>query len=193
LLFEIIPFIFLFSTKLNHQNNSPMSVTVSQAQPKDHTTIGKLMVEVYSNLKGFPSPKEQPKYYDTLGNIGEFTKKESVELLVAKKEDEIVGAVVYIGDMKDYGSGGIATQQKDAAGFRLLAVSQKARGLGVGRLLSMACIEKAKESGLKEMIIHTTESMKVAWDMYERIGFQRSEDLDFEQSGLPVFGFRLGL
>lgn len=116
-----------------------------------------------------------------------------MELLVAKQEEELLGAVLYIGDMKDYGSGGTATQQPDAAGFRLLAVSNNARGLGVGRLLSMACIDKARKDKRKEMIIHTTESMKVAWGMYERIGFRRSEGLDFEQSGLPVFGFRLGL
>jgi len=27
--------------------------------------------------------------------------------------------------------------------------------------------------------------------MYERMGFKRSEDLDFTQGELPVFGFRL--
>ncbi len=151
------------------------------------------MVDVYSSLPGFPSPKEQPAYYEMLANIGEFTKKESVELLVAKKEDDILGAVVYIGDMKDYGSGGTATQEKNAAGFRLLAVSQEARGLGVGKKLTMACIERAQSNGLSQIIIHTTESMKVAWGMYEKMGFKRSEDLDFEQSGLPVFGFRLRL
>lgn len=170
-----------------------MSVTISQAHPKDFSAIGHLMVEVYSSLEGFPSPDEQPAYYHMLANIGEFTEKESVELLVAKKEDEIVGAVVYVGDMKDYSSGGTATLEKNAAGFRLLAVSPKARGLGVGKQLSLACIERAKSENREQMVIHTTESMKIAWGMYEKIGFKRSKDLDFKQSGLPVFGFRLGL
>jgi len=35
--------------------------------------------------------------------------------------------------------------------------------------------------------------MKIAWQMYEGIGFERSEDLDFMQGNLPVFGFRLNL
>lgn len=35
--------------------------------------------------------------------------------------------------------------------------------------------------------------MRLAWGLYERLGFQRSEDLDFAQQGLPVFGFRCRL
>ncbi|WP_420315852.1 GNAT family N-acetyltransferase [Ekhidna sp.] len=170
-----------------------MSITIVKAQPKDFSVIGQLMVEVYSGLEGFPSPDEQPAYYQMLANIGEFTEKESVELLVARNEGTVAGAVVYIGDIEDYGSGGTVTKEKNAAGFRLLAVSPDARGLGVGKKLTIACLEKARQNGLDQMIIHTTDAMKVAWSMYEKIGFKRSEDLDFLQQGLPVYGFRLKL
>jgi ribosomal protein S18 acetylase RimI-like enzyme len=95
--------------------------------------------------------------------------------------------------MKHYGSGGSATAEKNAAGFRLLAVSNKARGLGLGKILTMECIEKAKTMNLQQVIIHTTNAMKPAWDMYEKIGFRRSEDLDFKQGNLEVFGFRYQL
>jgi hypothetical protein len=43
------------------------------------------------------------------------------------------------------------------------------------------------------MIIHTTMAMQTAWRMYESMGFKRSEDLDFMQGDLPVYGFRLTL
>jgi GNAT superfamily N-acetyltransferase len=95
--------------------------------------------------------------------------------------------------MEYYGSGGTATQEKNAAGFRLLAVDVGARGLGIGKLLTIACIEKAKEQKQKQLIIHTTKAMRIAWRMYENLGFKRSEDLDFMQGELPVFGFRLQL
>jgi len=36
-------------------------------------------------------------------------------------------------------------------------------------------------------------AMFTAWKMYETMGFKRSEDLDFKQGALPVFGFRLAL
>ena len=54
-----------------------------------------------------------------------------------------------------------------------------------------ACIRLAKEHQHRQMIIHTTKAMRVAWGMYERLGFRRSQDLDFMQGDLPVFGFRL--
>lgn len=171
-----------------------MRYTVRQARPEEFSVIGQLMVDVYSRLEGFPKQTEQPGYYSMLENIGEITKKPHTELLVAvSSEGKIDGAVVYFSDMSSYGSGGTATSEKNASGFRLLAVSPDARGKGIGKLLTLACIEKAKKDGNQQVIIHSTEFMRVAWKMYENMGFKRSEDLDFMQEQLPVFGFRLFL
>ena len=165
---------------------------VRNAKPEESKTIGKLMVDVYSKLEGFPSPEEQPKYYEMLADIGEQIKKPKTELLIAvTKEGVIGGGVLYFGDMQYYGSGGNATKEKNASGFRLLAVEPNTRGKGVGKLLSNACIKKAKSSSNDQIIIHSTKAMKIAWRMYEKLGFKRSKDLDFMQGELSVFGFRL--
>jgi GNAT superfamily N-acetyltransferase len=65
--------------------------------------------------------------------------------------------------------------------------------MGIGRALMEACIARAKERGHLQVIIHTTDAMRVAWVMYEARGFQRSPDLDFLQGALQVYGFRLKL
>jgi len=167
---------------------------IRNAKPEEFTEIGKLMVQVYSQLEGFPKESEQPNYYKMLANIGELTNNPGTELLVAvSSEGEIMGGVVFFNDMKYYGSGGTATKEGNAAGFRLLAVSPSARGKGIGKLLTEECIRKAKEANLQQVIIHSTKAMQIAWKMYENIGFKRSEDLDFMQGELPVFGFRLPL
>lgn len=167
---------------------------IRNAKPEEFTEIGNLMVEVYSQLEGFPKPSEQPNYYKMLANIGELTINPGTELLVAvSSENEILGGVVFFNDMKYYGSGGTATNEKNAAGFRLLAVSSSARGKGIGKLLTLECIRKAKKENLSQMIIHSTKAMQIAWGMYENLGFKRAEDLDFMQGELPVFGFRLSL
>lgn len=176
------------------QNMTRQEYIVRHANPEEFEQIGKLMVRVYSQLEGFPKQDEQPVYYKMLANIGELTNKPETELLVAVSiENKMAGGVVYFSDMQYYGSGGTATQEKNAAGFRLLAVDPSARGKGIGKLLTNECIRKAKEKQLSQVIIHSTKAMQTAWKMYEGMGFKRSEDLDFLQGELPVFGFRLYL
>ncbi len=173
---------------------SEPSFSVRNALPSEYADIGRLMVGVYAQLDGFPKESEQPDYYKMLANVGELTVKPETELLVAVSvEGELYGAVVYFGDIQYYGSGGSATQEKDAAGFRLLAVKPEVRGRGVGKLLTKECIRKSREKGLSQVIIHSTMAMQTAWRMYESFGFKRSKDLDFIQGDLPVFGFRLRL
>jgi ribosomal protein S18 acetylase RimI-like enzyme len=167
---------------------------VRNARSDEFTEIGELMVRVYSHLEGFPKKSEQPEYYKMLETVGELTKKPETELLVAVSEEgKIAGCVVYFGDMQYYGSGGTATTKQQASGFRLLAVDLTARGQGIGKLLTNECIRKARNKNHLQVVIHTTKAMQTAWEMYEKIGFRRSEDLDFMQGQLPVFGFVLNL
>jgi len=168
--------------------------SIRNATPAEFDEIGNLMIRVYSQLEGFPKETEQPNYYKMLANIGEFASKPEAELLVAISSDiKIAGAVVYFGDIKYYGSGGIATKEQNVSGFRLLAVDPLTRGKGIGKLLTMECIRKARYKKKHQIIIHTTMAMQTAWKMYENIGFRRSEDLDFMQEELPVLGFRMNL
>ena len=169
------------------------SIIVRNARPEEFPAIGQLLVNVYSQLEGFPKPDEQPKYYELLSNVGALTEKHGTELLVAELEGTIAGAVVYFSDMQHYGSGGTATQETNSSGFRLLAVDRSARNAGIGRILTNECISRAKANHHKQLIIHTTLAMQTAWKMYEGIGFNRAPELDFMQGPLKVFGFRYAL
>lgn len=174
--------------------NSEKTFQIRNAHPSEFKVIGKLMVLVYSGLPNFPQPNDLPDYYEMLQNVGKLIENPKTELLVAVDQDHLIlGAVVYIGDMRHYGSKGNAPQETNAAGIRLLAVSPESRGAGIGKALTLACIDKAKESGLSQVILHTTSYMPTAWKMYERMGFQREPDLDFEQGNVPVLGFRLSI
>jgi GNAT superfamily N-acetyltransferase len=167
---------------------------VRELRKDEFAALGKLMVDVYSNLAGFPGPDKQPGYYEMLRNIGRFSEKNDARVLVAiSADDDLVGGIVYFGDMAEYGSGGTATTVKNASGIRLLGVSAQARGMGAGKALARACIQLAKDKGHSHVVLHTTQPMQVAWSLYEKLGFERSKDLDFVQEGLPVYGFRLWL
>ena len=183
--------------KIESQTDTTMTgkvYSVRNATAAEFLEIGKLMVEVYSQLDGFPKQSDQPDYYKMLANVGELTAKSGTELLTAVSGDGVItGAVVYFSDMQNYGSGGTATREQYASGFRLLAVHPSFRGEGIGKLLTNECIRKAKEKNHFHLVIHTTKAMQTAWKMYEKMGFKRAEDLDFMQGDLPVFGFRLKL
>ena len=167
---------------------------IREATSNEFNEIGNLMINVYAQLDGFPSKIEQPKYYKMLLNIGNLTEKPKVKLLIAVSSSrKIVGGVVYFGSMNYYGSGGSATLEKNAAGFRLLAVDHSERGNGIGKILTKACVQLAKDEKQDQVIIHSTQAMQIAWKMYEKMGFKRSKELDFVQGKLPVFGFRLFL
>lgn len=169
-------------------------LTIRDLHPYEFDALGQFMVEVYSNLEGFPGPHEQPRYYELLAHIGRFADRKDARVLAAfSAHDELAGGVVYFGDMAEYGSGGAATTIRNASGIRLLGVDPRFRGLGAGRALTCACIELARASGHSQVILHTTQAMQIAWGLYQRLGFQRSPELDFSQQALSVFGFRLAL
>lgn len=167
---------------------------IREAYPDEYVALGQLMVDVYSKLEGFPGPTEIPQYYHILKNVGDFTKKPKVKLFVAvSTTGEVDGGLVYFGDMKYYGAGGKATTSQNAAAFRLLAVNPEIRGKGLGKLLIELCMTQAKKEGFDYLVIHSTKSMMTAWKMYERMGFVRFPEIDFNQNGVNVFGFRYQL
>jgi len=167
---------------------------IRNADSSEFEEIGQLMVSVYSQLDGFPKESEQPDYFRALANVGAFAGKPDTALLVAVSgKNKIAGALVYFDDMKHYGSGGTATREKNASGFRLLAVDPSCRGQGIGKMLAEECVRRARLKEHRNLIIHTTMAMQTAWRMYENMGFRRSADLDFKQGDFPVYGFRLSL
>jgi ribosomal protein S18 acetylase RimI-like enzyme len=169
------------------------ALIIRDARPSEYGSLGRLLASSYSALEGFPGPAEQPQYYEKLMHIGDFASLPGVRLFVAIRLDELIGGVVYVGNMAEYGSDGVATQVLGAAGMRLLAVDPKHRGIGAGSALARACIDAARAQGRSQMILHTTAAMQIAWHMYERLGFRRAREFDFLLGRLPVFGFRLRL
>ena len=77
---------------------------------------------------------------------------------------------------------------------RLLAVAPSARGQGIGARLMDECVRRARESRATALTLHTTDVMRAAMRLYERLGFRRVPELDFEPApGVTVKGFRLDL
>ena len=114
--------------------------------------------------------------------------------IVAEEGDRIVGSVLLHPSgsvIARPGGGSVALAWPEV---RLLAVAPAARGQGVGAALMQACIRRARNAGAAALTLHTTEIMQAAMRLYERIGFVRAPELDFEPApGVTIKGYRLGL
>ncbi len=75
-----------------------------------------------------------------------------------------------------------------------MAVRPDARGLGIGKALMDECLRRCRQLAVPTLGLHTTELMNVARQMYERMGFVRVPEYDFQQgSGMVIMAYRLDL
>ena len=114
--------------------------------------------------------------------------------IVAEADGRIVGSLLLypMGTVIARPGGGSMTLASPEV--RLLAVAPSARGRGVGAALMDECVRRARESGAKALTLHTTDIMEAAVRLYERMGFQRAPELDFQPApGVTIKGYRLGL
>lgn len=114
-----------------------------------------------------------------------------VELLVAEVDGDILGSVALFPAKTDAYEGYI--EELDYPEIRMLAVSPSARGKGVAAALISECINRAKKKGHNEIGLHTADFMKSAMSLYERLGFERLPQYDFEPAndGIIVKAYRL--
>jgi len=114
--------------------------------------------------------------------------------IVAEEDGRIVAAVLlYPAGARLVSTGG-GSMTLTFPEVRLLAVAPSARGQGIGALLMDECVRRARESGAEALTLHTTDMMRAAMQLYERLGFRRMPELDFEPApGVTVKGFRLDL
>jgi ribosomal protein S18 acetylase RimI-like enzyme len=107
-------------------------------------------------------------------------------VLVAVGQDagELLGCVTYV---PHAGNPFAEVEVEGEAGFRMLGVAVAAQGRGVGRSLVEACIDRARADGRLGLAISTGPGMTTAHRLYERLGFRRAPDRDFE----PVPGILL--
>ncbi len=114
---------------------------------------------------------------------------ETVTSIVAKSGTEILGAVLYCPPYeKKMGDRVVKNPYPE---MRLLAVPAKNRNRGIAARLIEHCELVAKQSGSKTMTLHTTVLMQTAKQMYEKRGYVKYPEIDFEPvPGFVVWGYR---
>ena len=100
------------------------------------------------------------------------------DLIVAEYEDHVRGAVGYVGP----GRPKLDVFDPKWPVIRMLVVDPEARGLGLGRRLTEACVARARAAGAPLIALHTSPIQRVALAMYLRMGFREHRPV------APIFG-----
>ncbi|GHE04718.1 GNAT family N-acetyltransferase [Streptomyces alanosinicus] len=150
-----------------------MDIVIRRVGPGDHETLGEITAQAY--LQGGHLDFGESDAY--LGELRDVAKRAAeAEVLVAVAEGRPLGGVTFVpspGPMTD-----IARPRE--AEIRMLAVARTARGRGVGEALVRACVERARAvDGCVRIVLSTQRTMHAAHRLYERLGFVRTPERDW--------------
>jgi ribosomal protein S18 acetylase RimI-like enzyme len=158
------------------------AITIREARPDEYAALGELIAEAYRST----GVAEREEYLDTVRDVA--ARAGSCTILVAEGAGgELLGGVTYVP-----GPGGpyAESEGEDEAGFRMLGVAEAARGLGIGRALVQACIDRARASGRRRLVLLTLPTMVAAHRIYDALGFDRAPERDWTlESGTDLLGY----
>jgi len=155
---------------------------IRDAGEDDLNAVSALLVDAYAQYMRPPrealTTEERAGWDGYRRNIADVWSRAPISsTIVAERDGKLLGSVNYYApgqaDSVD------AAWPDGWASIRLLGVSTKARGLGIGQALMKECLRRARADGATAMGLHTTALMDVARAMYLRLGFKRVPAYDF--------------
>jgi ribosomal protein S18 acetylase RimI-like enzyme len=160
---------------------------VRRARPDEYTEAGRITALAYREFVR-PNDKDWEEYVAELADVE--GRANRTEVFVAVDEGRILGCVTLeldqtVGDDDD-------ELPPDVSCIRMLGVDPAARGLGVGRALVEACLERSREAGKRVVTLRTTDRMKVAQSLYASMRFERDQARDMVyENRLRLLAYRL--
>lgn len=163
-------------------------VTIRPAREDELPAVGELTFEAY-RANGYLDGREDGSYARQLRDAR--PRYEQAELLVAVDDAGTILGTVAIAlpgtPWREIGG-------PDELEFRMLAVSPAARGRGVGEALTRRVLDRAAELGCTAVALSSSRLMHAAHRLYERLGFQRTPELDWSpEPGVQLIAYRLAL
>ena len=120
----------------------------------------------------------------------EQTKSAAAHLLVAERDDIVVGVVALLAP--DEPTRAVALE--DEAELARLVVSSTARRQGVGRALANRCAELARSEGWRAISLWSRPYQRAGHRLYESLGYQRQPERDStDETDFDRLVFRLDL
>ncbi|WP_405973962.1 GNAT family N-acetyltransferase [Streptomyces sp. NBC_00988] len=150
-----------------------MDFLIRRADPAEYEPLGTLTAHAYLD-DGLLDYGETDPYLPVLKDVA--SRAAAAEVLVAVDGDHLLGGVTFVpgpGPIADIATTGEAE-------IRALAIARAARGRGAGEALVRACVDRARATdGCTAVVLSTQSSMHAAHRIYERLGFVRTPDRDW--------------
>lgn len=162
-----------------------MSTQIRPAAPADLAAVGAVVADAYL-AAGAMSPDEPylQQVRDAAGRSADAL------VLIADDDGEVLGSVTWCPP----GSPSREIGRDGEGEFRMLGVAPSAQGRGIGRLLVEHCLQLARQSGHRAVVLSTGKSMTSAHRLYEAMGFRRLPDRDWSpRDGVHLLAYRLEL
>jgi len=157
-------------------------IVIRPAHPDEWEEAGRITVAAY--LADGYIDSHAGGYADQLANAA--TRATEAELLVAVENDEVLGTVTIVYPNTPWSE----VSKPGELEFRMLAVSPKAQGKGLGERLVKAVLARAKEQGITHVVMSSSEKMTAAHRLYTRLGFHRLPERDWRPiPDLPLLAF----
>src|SRR4051812_10423683 len=172
----------------------PDQMQLRPVRPDEYARLGALTLDAYTSL---PGHVHEPEYEEELVDVRSRAEAPATKVFVAfdycdvDEDDHLLGGVTFI---VDHTSPFAEVMPEDAAAIRMLAVDRSAQRGGIGRFLVGHCITLAVLDHKRWLVLHSTPWMTGAHRLYERLGFVRDPDRDWQVTPeVLLLGFRLDL
>lgn len=134
-------------------------------------------IEIISALSVAAYASDYELTADYLAEVGDVAGRvRTAEVWVAERAGELVGTIT----VPRAGERLHDDTLPEEMDVRLLAVASSARGAGVGEALMRHCVALASARGAQRLVLHTASMMLGARRLYERMGFERISEREYE-------------
>jgi ribosomal protein S18 acetylase RimI-like enzyme len=149
---------------------------VRRAAPADHVTIRAIVTAAYGQYASLIPPVMFSRYLADLLDLDKHASHGP--LLVVEADGQVRGFAAFYPQASSQRLGWPAGW----ASGRALAVDPATRGHGIARAMAAACERLAHDSGSPVLAFHTASFMTSAIALYERLGYQRAPEFDFDMA-----------
>lgn len=165
------------------------NVVVRITEAADIERIEQVLLDAYDEYQHVLSSEQWEEYRGNI--IAAVAADQPIAKVVAEIDGQAVGAVLlYSSSVTAYGHNRVHIEYPIV---RLLGVRRSARGQGVATALIEACIRLAQESRASYLYLHTSDLMREAIALYEKLGFERVPEKEFSAQTILVKCYRLPL